>query len=533
MELPTKAPTPKVPGVELSIADSVISEKAHGEDRAINSQPSMSGPVKHGGYTAITRSKNWTMEDAFHALDEEFWCRNLANNPQDFVAGVCRPQEGDPGYELWLELKGEIRQYFKVAAESPDKQGSHHPMTRKTICAALTAVDAFHGNRKVEVNGEQLLWEETLPKKADWIVDRFCSPFQGWNPILSNTAAVLGLLKWMDIMETSPEPRISIEGGDGYAQGDVQDEHSTDDSSESSSSIKDEHISVKNDHVLAELKKDLEHQSKKVKELNKEFEHLKEEDCKKKDKLEGLEKELKQVELLRCTVTDLNTELDRLKQQIGEQEERHKTQLEEVRNLMETAGDDIKRPKPSVLRQSPAGVSSDITTLDEAIEFMDDVYGNETEPSTTQTSYSKTVTSTPEPQGLPPDTARDRSGSASVKFGGLFATPIAKSSSPLDGGPVSLKRKASAQSSPTSPTPTGPPPTRVFNISGRDRSVKPANRASPLVDRPYAITDPRGRRNRLRKTTAEKKTAEEETPSKGENTKEKTPKAKTPKEDGK
>lgn len=78
-------------------------------------------------------------------------------------------------------------------------------MTRKTIDAALTAIDTFYGDQSVDANGEQVPWEPALPKRAEWIVSRFYSPFHGWNPILSNSASALGILKWMDVTEPGPE----------------------------------------------------------------------------------------------------------------------------------------------------------------------------------------------------------------------------------------------------------------------------------------------------------------------------------------
>ncbi|KAF5542532.1 hypothetical protein FMEXI_7506 [Fusarium mexicanum] len=323
----------------------------------------MSVPEERYRRRAITRSKNWTIKDAFHALDEEFWCRNVANNPKDFLAGVCHPLEDDPGYQFWLEPNGEIRQYFHIAADSPDKKGSHHPMTRKTIDAALTAIDAFYGDRVVDVDGEQVPWEEAIRKRAEWIVDRFCSPFQGWNPILSNSASILGLNQWLDIMAP----------GDG----------SRDDLSEDGDSIKDEHMSVKNDDGLAKLKKELEDQSEKVEELNSKVKRLEEEDNNKQKDLEVLQKESKwqyrQFGQLEGTVTDLQAE---------------------------TSMDEINRSKPSVLHQSPTGESSVITTDDMDIESVEDLFGDGTKPTTTQPSHSKTATSIPNPRDPPSATAR-------------------------------------------------------------------------------------------------------------------------------
>lgn len=48
-------------------------------------------------------------------------------------------------------------------------------MTRKTIDAALTAIDTFYGNQSVDADGEQVPWEQALPKRAEWIIGRFCS----------------------------------------------------------------------------------------------------------------------------------------------------------------------------------------------------------------------------------------------------------------------------------------------------------------------------------------------------------------------
>ncbi|KAF4502952.1 hypothetical protein FAGAP_818 [Fusarium agapanthi] len=347
---------------------------------------------------AITRSKNWTIKDAFHALDEEFWCRNFANNPEDFVAGVCHPLEDDPGYQFWLELNGEIRQYFHIAADFPDKKGSHHPMIRKTIDAALAAIDAFYGDRVVDVDGEQVPWEEAIPKRAEWIVDRFCSPFQGWNPTLSNAASILGLNQWLDIMAPGPETEIrpSIQGVDGPTQGDIQGDGSGVDLSEDGHCIRDEHI-------------------EKVEELEDKVKHPKEENGRTLGDLGGLIKESrwqdKQVERLRSMVAGLKQEVDQLKKDANEQEERRKKHLEEVGKLLTTTVDEIKSLKSSVLHQSPADVSSVITTGDMAMESDDDFHGNGTKPSTTQASHFKTATSTPEPRDPPSDTARGRSSS--------------------------------------------------------------------------------------------------------------------------
>jgi hypothetical protein len=132
--------------------------------------------------------------------DAELWCRNEANNPMHFVPGVCCIREGDPGYQSWLELRDKIRQYFAAAATSPDSKGSQHPMTSKTIEMALAAVRAFYGDRHVVVDGERVHWQQILPGRADWIVDRFCSPYNGWNPILSHAALILGITSWLDII---------------------------------------------------------------------------------------------------------------------------------------------------------------------------------------------------------------------------------------------------------------------------------------------------------------------------------------------
>lgn len=50
-------------------------------------------------------------------------------------------------------------------------------MTRKTIDAALTAIDIFYGDQSVDADGEQVPWEQALPKRAEWIVGRFAVPF--------------------------------------------------------------------------------------------------------------------------------------------------------------------------------------------------------------------------------------------------------------------------------------------------------------------------------------------------------------------
>ncbi|KAF5962850.1 hypothetical protein FBULB1_13783 [Fusarium bulbicola] len=484
----------------------------------------MSVPEERYRRRAISRSKNWTIKDAFHALDEEFWCRNVANNPKDFVAGVSHPLEDDPGYQFWLELNEEIRQYFHIAAYSPDKKGSHHPMTRKTIDAALTAIDAFYGDRVVDVDGEQVPWEEAIPRRAEWIVDRFCSPFQGWNPILSNAASILGLNQWLDIMAPGPETEIrpSIQEVDGPTQGDIQVDGSGDDLSEDGDSIKDEHMSVENNDGLAKFKKELKDQSEKVEELNSKVKRLEEENGSKQEDLEVLQKESKwhyrQFGQLEGTVTDLHAEVDQFKKE-----------LEEARKLMKTSMDEINRSTPSVLHQSPTGESSVITTDDMDIESIEDLFGDETKPTTTQTSHSKTATSITNTRDPPSNTARGQSGSASLAFSGLFAPLTAKSSSPLDGGQASLKQKASAQTSPT--------PTRTFTAGGRNNSQRSSNRPSPLSNLAFDKTDPRLKQNRLRKRRRDKETSEEETSeekkTKEKKTKEKKTSEKTPKQDGK
>ncbi|KAF5235793.1 hypothetical protein FANTH_11490 [Fusarium anthophilum] len=546
----------------------------------------MSVPEERYRRRAITRSKNWTITDAFHALDEEFWCRNVANNPKDFVAGVSHPLEDDPGYQFWLELNGEIRQYFHIAADSPDKKGSHHPMTRKTIDAALTAIDAFYGDRVVVVDGEQVPWEEAIPRRAEWIVDRFCSPFQGWNPILSNAASILGLNQWLDIMVTGPETEIrpSIQEVDGPTQGDTQGD---------GPSYMGAWRSFKNDDVLEELKKGLEDQSKKVKELNTDVGYLMGDYEIRSDDLKALKKELtcqdQKVERLENSVAELTTKVDkrkdeqeerlkkhndeqmeRLKKHIDEQEERHKKQLEEVEKRLATTVDEIKSLKSSVLHQSPAGVSTVTTAGGAATESVEDVFSSGTNPSThkprgppsntargqsgsaslafsglfapikssspldggqasrkRKASAQSSPTSTPEPRRLPSVTAIGQSGSTSLAFSGLFA-PI-KSSSPLDGGQASLKHKASAQTSPTA--------TRTFTVGSRNNSQRSTNRSSPLANHGFSKSDPRLKEHLLRRRRRNKETSEEET-SEEEKTKEKKvnekkTKEKTPKQDGK
>ncbi|KAF5580939.1 uncharacterized protein FSUBG_13270 [Fusarium subglutinans] len=519
----------------------------------------MSVPEERYRRRAITRSKNWTIKDAFHALDEEFWCRNVANNPKDFVAGVSHPLEGDPGYQFWLELNGEIRQYFHIAADSPDKKGSHHPMTRKTIDAALTAIDAFYGDRVVVVDGEQVPWEEAIPRRAEWIVDRFCSPFQGWNPILSNAASILGLNQWLDIMGPGPETEIrpSIQEVDGPTQGDTQGD---------GPSYMGAWRSFKNDDVLEELKKGLEDQSKKVKELNTDVGYLMGDYEIRSDDLKALKKELtcqdQKVERLENSVVELTTKVDKRK---DEQEERHKKQLEEVEKRLTTTVDEIKSLKSSILHQSPAGVSTVTTAGGAATESVEDVFSSGTKPSTPKprgppsntargqsgsaslalsglyapikssspldvgqasrkrkASAQSSPTSTPEPRRLASVTARGQSGSASLALSGLYA-PI-KSSSPLDVGPASLKHKASAQ--------TGPTPTRTFTVGGRNNSQGSSNRSSPLTNHGFSKTDPRLKELLIRRRRRNKETSEEET-SEEEKTKEKKANEKTPKQDGK
>ncbi|KAH7218505.1 hypothetical protein DER44DRAFT_817962 [Fusarium oxysporum] len=180
---------------ELSVSDYIISGKVHSKGRATDTQINMPGQQQRHGTTAILRTDDWSLEDALHALDAEFYCRNEANNPENFEPGVSTILRGEPGYDLWVELRAKIRDYFSVAAANPDLKGMKHPMTTQTMRKAFAAVRAFYGNRYVDVDGGRVHWDQSLPDRADWIVDRFCSPFHGWNPVLSHAASVLGLAK--------------------------------------------------------------------------------------------------------------------------------------------------------------------------------------------------------------------------------------------------------------------------------------------------------------------------------------------------
>ncbi|KAF5988478.1 hypothetical protein FCOIX_507 [Fusarium coicis] len=371
--------------VDLSIADYIVSDRAHSEDRETDGQINMSRPAQHYGSKAILKGREWTMEDAFRALDEEFWCRNPANNRRDFVAGVCRPEDGDPGYQLWLDIRPEIPRYFEVAAASSDKKPNFHPMTLDIINKAYAAIDSLYGDAHVVVDGQKVPWYATLPKRALWIVDRFCSPRPGWNPMLSHAASMLGILNLLDIMASDPEVQERTVGEDaGSTQGDDQDDlyasdHSESGSSEGGDSIKDEDMPVENhdgptpgdgqdyhskddpsehvspiggryrfagnDAALEDFKKELRDQSEKVEDLvekvqghSKKFEglenkvkHFEEDDRNKKDALGELDTVSKgqgeEIGRLQTQVVDLETKVDELQKLVNEQEDRHKKNI--------------------------------------------------------------------------------------------------------------------------------------------------------------------------------------------------------------
>ncbi|EXK89877.1 hypothetical protein FOQG_07362 [Fusarium oxysporum f. sp. raphani 54005] len=468
----------------------------------------MSGQKERYGAEVILRKKIWSMEDALHALDAEFWCRNEANDPENFIPGVCTILVGDPGHKFWLELRAKIRLYFQAAAASPGSQGKRHPMTSKTIKKALAAVRAFYGNQYVIINGERVQWKLALPDRADWIVDRFCSPFQGWNPILSNAASILGLFKWLDVLEPVDEARTSTEGGNVSMQGNDEDDLSEDDSS-----IKDEDTPVKNDDALSSLKTEIENQQRQIGQQRDEFnqpqskaEHLKEEGGTQQTGLEGLkgdylrleeklDEQAKEMEQLRSTIVGLTAKLDKLQTHTDGQEELHKKHLDEVLNLssmLTTSMKEIKNLKSSNLHQSPAGVTPVATTSDEAIESVEDVFNNGSKPSTTLSNHDKTEISASESQDLPADTASDVSLSESAIFSRL-ATPDAGPSSALGGRRVSLKRKVSETSTPETPTRKG----RTFSVVNTPTSFTPVNGdRNPFDSHVHAPTDPRRPRAR-------------------------------------
>ncbi|KAF5552963.1 hypothetical protein FNAPI_6881 [Fusarium napiforme] len=373
--------------VELSIIGHIVSDRAHSEDRETERQINMSRPAQPYGSNAIIKGKEWTVDDAFRALDEEFWCRNPANNRQDFVAGLCRPEDGDPGHQLWLDIRAEIPRYFEVAAASSDKRPNLHPMTLDIINKAYAAIDSLYGDEHVVVDGQKVPWYATLPKRALWIVDRFCSPDPGWNPMLSHAASMLGILDSMDIMASDPEVQEITVGEDaGPTQGDDQDDlyasdHSESGSSESGNSIKDEDMPVENhdgptpgdgqdyhseddlsEHVfpisgryrfagngdaLKDFKKELGEQSEKFEDLvetveghSKKFEglenkvkHFEDDGRNKKDALGELDTvskgQGKEIERLQSVVADLETKVDELNKFANEQEDRHKKHINE------------------------------------------------------------------------------------------------------------------------------------------------------------------------------------------------------------
>ncbi|KAF5599347.1 hypothetical protein FPANT_3509 [Fusarium pseudoanthophilum] len=524
--------------VDLSIADYIVSDRAHSEDRETDGQINMSRPAQPYGSKAILKGKEWTMDDAFRALYEEFWCRNLVNNPQDFVVGLCSAQEGDPGHQLWLDIRAEIPRYFEVAAASSEKRPNFHQMTLDIRNKAYAAIDSLYGDAHVVINGQKVPWYATLPKRALWIVDRFCSPDPGWNSMPSHAASILGILNWMDIMAADPEVQESVVGDhsesgssesgnsikdedmpvenhDGPTPGDGQDYHSEDNPSEHIFPLSGRYRFAGNDDALKDFKNELGDQNEKVEGLvetvqghSKKFEglknkvkHLEEKDRNKKDELGELDTiskgQDKEIGRLQSVVAGLETKGDELKKHADEQQGRHKKQPEEVEKLLNILVGEIKSLKSSVLQQSPADESSVITTDGKATESVEDVFGNGTKPSTTQTGFFKTVTSTPEPRDPPSSAASSRRRSTSGTSG-LFGNVRATSGRPLDGRGASLKRKASVQPLPSSSSPT---PRRSFIVGGAPKSFAPANRASSLQDRVYARTDPRYKENKLKPVT--------------------------------
>ncbi|EXM10897.1 hypothetical protein NOF04DRAFT_1250 [Fusarium oxysporum II5] len=282
----------------------------------------MSGQEERHGTKAILCSKSWSEEDALRALDAEFWCRNKAHDPENFVPGVSTILVGDPGYEFWLELRAKIQLYFQAALASPGSQGNWHPMTRKTIKTALLAVRASYDDQYVDVDGERVPWKLALPDRADWIVDR----------------------------------------DDASIRGDDEDD-----------------ASIKNDDDLSSLKTEIENQQGQIGQQRDEFnqlqskvEHLEEEGRTQQTGLEGLEgdyrrlkeksdEQAKEMEQLRSTIVGLTKKVDKLQAHIDGQEELHKKHMDEVLKLssMFTASmEEIKSLKSSNLHQPPAGESS-------------------------------------------------------------------------------------------------------------------------------------------------------------------------------
>ncbi|KAF4945279.1 hypothetical protein FGADI_12065 [Fusarium gaditjirri] len=291
------------------------------------------------------RPRNWSKEDALRALDAEFWCRNEANYEKTFNPGESTIREGDPGYEFWLQLRAKIHLYFEAAAAFPDCKGDRHPMTRETIEKALAAVRAFYGDKHVLVDGERVHWEQTLPDKADWIVDRFCSPFNGWNSLLAQAASILGLISWLDIMDPVDWTETSVEGDDVPVQEEDEDNASIKDDD---TPMKGNDTSAKNYetllYVMAEFDNKQRQQRDEFDELQSKVEHLNKERETQQTSLEGLkndyhrlkeksDEQFKEVEQLRSTVAGLEAEVGKLRKHSDEQEKLHKKHLEEVLEL--------------------------------------------------------------------------------------------------------------------------------------------------------------------------------------------------------
>ncbi|KAF9769064.1 hypothetical protein IL306_013577 [Fusarium sp. DS 682] len=150
--------------------------------------------------TLLPDKEEWTMNDALRALTTEFWRRNPANINKDFDSRHCTIQEGDPGYEFWLEMCKEIKDWFDV---SEGRYGDEHPKTQATLKKLEQALDAFYGDQHVVVDGERCHWTVILPDKASWIVDRFCDPTGAGPGVLSHVASILGVSYLLDIMEMS------------------------------------------------------------------------------------------------------------------------------------------------------------------------------------------------------------------------------------------------------------------------------------------------------------------------------------------
>ncbi|EWZ50494.1 hypothetical protein BFJ70_g3526 [Fusarium oxysporum] len=480
---------------ELSVSDSIISGKVHSKGRATDTQINMSGQQQRRGTTAILRTDDWSLEDALHALDAEFYCRNEAHDPESFVPGVSTILRGEPGYDLWVELRAKIREYFSVAAANPNLKGMKHPMTTQTMRKALTAVRAFYGDRYVDVDGGRVHWDQALPDRADWIVDRFCSPLHGWNPVLSHAASVLGFAKCLDILEPLPGAQNSIEGGDGSMQEDDED-----DLSEDNSSIKDEYTSVKNDNSLSSLKLEIENQQKQTEQRHDEFkqlqskvENLEKEGKTQKDDLEVLrdnyrrleeksEKQAKEMEQLQPTNVGLTAKVDKLQTLTDGQQElqkKHQDEVSRLNSVLTTCMGQIKSLESSKLQQLPAGVSP--VASGEATKTAGDPFVNVPKPPDILSSQDKATGSASGSQDLPADTAGDGNLSKSAASSAL-GTPEPGPSSALIGGRLSLKRKAT----PETLTRKG----RKFPAANTPKSSSPANGGrNPFGSRTHTTSD--------------------------------------------